>query len=385
MKNYYLFSGLLFCLCVNAQIVNIPDANFKSQLLAANINNTIAADANGLSMTIDVNNNNQIEVSEALEVYNLYANNSNISSLSGIEAFSNLEVLECFNNQLTNLNLSSLTNLILLDCNSNQLSNLNLTGLALLEYMTCQDNALQNLNLSGLNNLKGLECGGNQLTSLNLAGLNLEALVCEVNQIQSLDLSQQTNLNILQCDSNQLSTLNLAGLNQINYLICNSNLFTTLDVSNLSLLDTFVFNSNPNLTSVNLKNGSIESFVEFDVNPSLVGLCADAGQIIQIQDLVTQYNFTNCTVSSDCSLKTNTFVTADSILIHPNPVNSVLNFELSNDASIYSVAVFNNVGQVVLKSSNSKGTLDVSSLKTGNYWIRINSDKGISNTRFIKL
>ncbi len=364
MKNYFTLIALTLGLFVKAQIVNIPDANFKSKLLAADTSNNIAIGIDGFSINIDTNNNSEIEVAEALEVYELYVDNSNIANLTGIAAFSNLTIVECWSNQLTNLNLSGLSNLIYLDCRANQISDLNLTGLT---------------------SLTGIECGINQLTSLNLAGLNLEALVCEVNQIQSLDLSQQTNLQVLQCDSNQLTSLDLSGLNQINYLICNSNLFTTLDVSNLILLDTFVFDSNPNLTHVNLKNGSIEFFVTFDNCPNLVGLCADPGQITQIQDLVTQYNFSNCTVSSDCILNTSSFANADSFKIYPNPVSSILNFEFSADAKIYSISVYNNLGQLVLKSSNAKATLEVSSLKTGNYWIRINTNQGISNSKFIKL
>ena len=364
MKNYYTLTVLFLGLFVNAQIVTITDTNFKNQLLAADTSNNIATGIDGLSIKIDTNNNNEIEVAEALQVSELYVYNSNIANLTGIVAFSNLTVLECWGNQLTNLNLSGLSNL---------------------EYLDCRESQISDLNLTGLTSLRAIECGVNQLTSLNLAGLDLEGLVCEVNQIQSLDLSQQTNLQVLQCDSNQLTTLDLSGLKQIYYLICNSNLFTTLDVSNMPLLDTFVFNSNPNLTTVNLKNGSIETFVEFDDNPSLVGLCADAGQITQIQDLVTLYNLSNCSVSSDCALNTNNFANSDSFKIYPNPVNSILNFEFSNDVKIYSITVYNILGQLILKSLNAYENLDVSSLKTGNYWIKINTDQGITNAKFIKL
>lgn len=68
----------------NAQTVNIPDANFKAKLLSANAINGIALNANNQSIVIDINGNNEIEVSEALDVASLYVSNSNISDLAGV-------------------------------------------------------------------------------------------------------------------------------------------------------------------------------------------------------------------------------------------------------------------------------------------------------------
>jgi hypothetical protein len=42
-KLYFLLFALSFFTTTNAQIVNIPDANFKAKLLAASSNNTIAS------------------------------------------------------------------------------------------------------------------------------------------------------------------------------------------------------------------------------------------------------------------------------------------------------------------------------------------------------
>lgn len=65
MKNIFALIILTFIGHVgNAQIVTIPDANFKAKLLAANPNNTIASN-NFANVTIDTNGNNEIEVNEA--------------------------------------------------------------------------------------------------------------------------------------------------------------------------------------------------------------------------------------------------------------------------------------------------------------------------------
>ena len=63
----------------------------------------------------------------------LDCSNQNLKSL---EIFNkNIKYLFCDNNQLTTLNLSSLTNLDTLYCSNNQLTTLNITGLTNLKYL----------------------------------------------------------------------------------------------------------------------------------------------------------------------------------------------------------------------------------------------------------
>ena len=70
-KFYFLVLGLLFFSALKAQIVNIPDVVFKDLLLSASITDNIAEDLQGNYIKIDVNNNNEIEISEALEITKL--------------------------------------------------------------------------------------------------------------------------------------------------------------------------------------------------------------------------------------------------------------------------------------------------------------------------
>lgn len=117
---------------------------------------------------IDVNNDGEIQIIEAQAIKWLNVNNSNISDFTGIEAFTNLEYLDCGDNQITSLNVPGLTNLRYLNCRNNQLANLIVSGSTNLHTLNCYDNQLPNLNVSGLTNLQDLECGRNQLTYLNL-------------------------------------------------------------------------------------------------------------------------------------------------------------------------------------------------------------------------
>ena len=91
MKKIVLIITLINFSVFQAQIVNIPDANFKIKLLNHN-------------PIIDLNNDNEIQVTEA-ESFNgsLAVSSGNISDLTGIEAFINITELNCGENNLTNL------------------------------------------------------------------------------------------------------------------------------------------------------------------------------------------------------------------------------------------------------------------------------------------
>lgn len=62
VKKLY-FSLLAFCFLsfANAQIINIPDANFKSKLLATNITNQIAKNLAGNFFKIDTNSDGNVQ------------------------------------------------------------------------------------------------------------------------------------------------------------------------------------------------------------------------------------------------------------------------------------------------------------------------------------
>jgi hypothetical protein len=137
---------------INAQIIPIPNANFKAKLLQADVNNTIAL-ANDLaaSIKIDINNNGEIEQSEALLVYSLNVSNSNISSLQGLSYFTNLVELYCNNNQLATLDVSSNINLLFINCKNNFLTTIDTSLINDLAFgINCENNLLTSLNLKGI-------------------------------------------------------------------------------------------------------------------------------------------------------------------------------------------------------------------------------------------
>src|SRR5690606_734514 len=95
MKKKLLYLLLLFSGIASAQIVNIPDANFKNKLLSANTTNNIAKDINDNSIIIDTNGDYEIQESEALLVSQLNVSLSAIADMTGIEYFTNLKNIDC--------------------------------------------------------------------------------------------------------------------------------------------------------------------------------------------------------------------------------------------------------------------------------------------------
>jgi len=102
------------------------------------------------------------------------------------------------------------------------------------------------------------------------------------------------------------------------------------------------------------------------------------------------YNFpiiTNTATTTVALLANVDFAFEDYFKIYPNPANDILNIESKKTIEVTSINIYNALGQIGLVIPNAQQThsVDLSSLKTGNYFLKINSDKGTSNVKFIKM
>ncbi|WP_425075311.1 T9SS type A sorting domain-containing protein [Psychroserpens sp. S379A] len=126
------------CAALN-QIVNIPDANFKSYL----VNNN----------SINLNGDTEITVAEAQATTELLINGLSISDLTGIEAFTNLTRLDCYTNNLTTIDVSNNLALTRLHCADNQIETLDISANTLITDIQCHNNVvLYELNIANGNN-----------------------------------------------------------------------------------------------------------------------------------------------------------------------------------------------------------------------------------------
>jgi hypothetical protein len=101
------------------------------------------------------------------------------------------------------------------------------------------------------------------------------------------------------------------------------------------------------------------------------------------------YNFpivTKLASSTFKTLGTQDFDFTRYFTVYPNPAKADLNITARESINVKSISVYNTLGQLVFVVTNAEKTanIDVSSLKSGNYFIKIKTDKGTSNARFVK-
>lgn len=133
--------------------VTIPDNNFRNVLLESGF---------------DQNGDGYIDYDDAALVISLNVSDDSIADMTGIEAFVNLDTLDCSGNQLTSLDVSKSVVLKRLYCQENVLTSLDVSEIHGLELLDCSDNQLTSLKVSYFPTLRWLYCNNNLLTSLIL-------------------------------------------------------------------------------------------------------------------------------------------------------------------------------------------------------------------------
>lgn len=165
----------------------------------------------------------------------MQVNELGISDLTGVEHFTALKYLHCYNNNLTSINVSALTNLELLYCMGNQLTSLDVSQNTKLVDLGCNSNKLTSLVLDNNPQLVNLSCQENQLTALDVTNnVNLKNLRCGSNHLSALNLTKNTQLVSLECYDNELTALDLSKNTAMRSLDCSYNKLTSLDLSNLA-------------------------------------------------------------------------------------------------------------------------------------------------------
>ena len=416
----------------NAQIVIIPDANFKNALIAEGV---------------DTDGDGEIGFSEAAAITFLNVTEKGISDMTGIEAFTGLEDLFCGKNQLTSLDVSHNNALITLVCSENQITSLNLSNDSVLYEFSCSDNQLISLDLTYNTALQIFYCYNNQLTSLDVSkNTHLWRLDCSVNQLASLDVSKDTVLEELICFNNQLTSLDVSESINLKYLYCYQNDLVSLNVSNISLI---ILNCSENkLSSLNISDSHLTNF-DCSINQLSSIVVSNCAYLLRLNcsnnkltnldlqintyleylycnnNLLTSLNIINnthlqlldisfmpdlykvCVWSvpfppNDISLTTtespNVYFTTnclatdlnipevnDKLNIYPNPSDDIVNIEIENiDNTILEIYDVNGM-LVYSKQPNSKSEkIDISGFSKGVYLVKVKQDKSFMIGRIVK-
>jgi len=318
---------------IQAQNVNIPDANFKAYLVG--------------DTAINTNSDSEISVAEAQAFSgDLLINGLSISDLTGIEEFINITRLDCYNNNLTSIDVSNNLALTRLHCSDNQIETLDISANTSITDIQCHNNGvLYELNIANGNNsnFSYMKAYGNSLSCIqidagftppadagiysqgwtkgssavygddcvalsqvvNIPDANFKNFLVSDNNINLNGDSEITmaeaqattelimdgtgiadltgieafiNLTRLDVPNNSLTTIDVSNNTNLTRLHCGSNQLTILDVSDISTLEQ-VHCQNNQLVELNVANGNNSNFSYMKAysNASLTCIQVDTG------------------------------------------------------------------------------------------------------------
>jgi uncharacterized repeat protein (TIGR01451 family) len=396
MKTKILFIILSFTTFCKAQIINIPDANFKVKLIGANSTNSIAKDLNGNYFKIDTNNDGEIQQSEANNVAELYlntplnANNYYITSVVGIINFTNLTKLDLRNNNIVNLNITGMQYLNYIDCsnNSQYLTSLTIENLPVLDTLNCQSAGSNTftpfyslLNLPLIKTINFNACKFYNNTLDNLTSLeNIYGNGGLKSTVTSLDFSNKPNMKIVDLSQNYLINLNLLANNTIEILNLygndftsfNKTLFTNLNKLDLSWnkLNSLDVSGMTSLTELNCDNAST-SFT-YDFTLLNVQGCSNLFKLICSRNVLTSLNLNDLNNLSylDCNGNNDIFtntglqtislkncVNLKNIIVNDNPYLTYLDLSCSNNYNEIRVQQCDNLQRINLKNGANESAM----------------------------
>ena len=161
----------------------------------------------------------QLDLSKNPKIYHLICSENQLEQLD-VSHLESLVTLDCSHNDLEQLDVKNSKFLVALNCSWNRLTELDadVSHKSQLERVECQNNQLTSLILGENKGLKKLNCAHNQLTQLNLDNMiSLEELNCFDNQLTVLDVSNSPKLTKLWLGDNHLTSLNLDNNSNLNF------------------------------------------------------------------------------------------------------------------------------------------------------------------------
>ncbi|WP_312389989.1 hypothetical protein, partial [Chryseobacterium sp.] len=341
-----------------AQTLNI-DTYLKTKLFA----NGATSDSNGNFITLDTNNDGEIQLSEATMVYKitLFDLTDAMTSLSGLNEFPNLKELTLSDPNISSYPLifsnypnlqkliflgGTIGNLTIENCNSLNTAYLGSHG----NFVTIQNTSAQEISLENINgvnissnqNLKKFSLVMSTITSLDLSNLPLleEVSVSNNQFLTNINFAGDFSLKKLSLFRNKLNSLSVPNPSLIYYLNIGFNVFQTFDPTPYTALSTFMahenqltslnFSSNPLITMLYIYNNQL-STLTLNNNPILSYLYANNNHI------------TNITLDQSKALKGIELMN-----------NSLINLDLSKQIILEYAFLDNNLNLQTLNLKNGK-------------------------------
>lgn len=365
-KNSILITLLIISLNLFAQNTYVPDDNFEQALIDL-----------GYDTVLD----DYVLTANIVGITNLDVGLKDISDLTGIEDFSALTILHCFNNLLSSLDVSQNSALNSLYCQYNQLTTLDITQNTALIVLNCRSNQLSTLDVTNNTSLQQISCNSNEITTLDISpNTALNYLHCGINQLSSLDVTQNTAITNLYFNNNQLSSIDLSQNLALVYLHCQYNQIVSLDLSqNIVLIKLLIYTNQ--LSSLDIRNGNNTNIADVDFqtgdNPNLRCIFVDDAVWSAANWSYIDPTSTFVENQAECdALSLDEEITKQNISIFPNPSNDMLTVQ--TDKTISSVIIYNLLGEKVNEFFSKK--INISEMSKGAYLIQIITIGGEKST-----
>lgn len=210
-----------------------------------------------------------------------------LNNLSGLENLTNLEELDCGNNNINSLvQINNLVNLRKLYCYNNKIDSFKgIENLLLISDLDCSENKIHKLiGIENLNNLTYLDISENNISTLkDLNNTTIANLVCSFNNLTNLNgIERLTNLEHLDCSNNMISEIHevvtctflevfYCSFNKINSLPSNGiESLIELDISNNELVDLNFIENFTNIEYITCYNNKIKSISGINVLENII-------------------------------------------------------------------------------------------------------------------
>lgn len=374
MKKSLIFIFLVGTINVlHSQYTAVPDPNFEDFLEANGMGDGVPN--NGLVLTANIENVTVLDLDSQ----------AGVIDLTGIEGFAALEWLDFSSNLVENVDLSQNIFLKTLGCINNRLTSLNLSNNTQLEWLSCQGNQMTSLLLNS-QNLEIIECYENYLSTLDLSSATaLSELYCSENQLEVLNITQNSNLILLNAGGNELTSLDVSNNEALIYLGCSHTNISSIDITNNYNLRTFYAADIPPLSYLDMRNGNNANLNSVNVfgTDSLTCIFVDDASATYLEDWYKDPFTTFVNNEAECDALSISAYEVEKLLVYPNPTTGMLTVSFSKPAE-YIITDLNGKN---LKTGNlnlglSRITID--DLSAGLYFFKVNTDSGSITKKLVK-
>ena len=211
---------------------------------------------------------------------------SDLTSLQGLEYFTGLQYLYCYNTGITELDISNNTALEYLYCYNTSITALDVSNNPALTYLRCEDTNISELDVSNNPALYHLFCYNTGITELDVSNNpKLEQLLCYNTNITELDLSNNPALTYLYCYNTSITELDLSNNTNLTTIRISPQTPTGPDIPLVSngrtwTLDLAAFlGDNGDLSKVTMTDGGVlnNGTVTYTAKPKTVTYTYDTG------------------------------------------------------------------------------------------------------------